>query len=189
MIKNVAVLIDFWVYKNSGLDLFTALVHKKWVEEINTNKTIDTVIVASYDVIKKEWKTPTALDTRKFVGSDNWNKKIKNIDYDKMFNGRRDHLTNPEVWRLTKTKNVYTIHYPWEFPNIDEIQLVYMYGAAWDICVRDRPLGYNFWLHKTKAKVMLTKNSCKFSNQTYVDFDAIPTVQKVQDNLYEMIRM
>ena len=186
--KNIAVLIDLWTLADGSLDLLTKATHKKWITDVES-KDIDTVIVATYDVCDKEWTHPIAQTTKQFVGENNWNNKVKNIQYDQVFNHREDHITNPEVWRLTQTKNLYTIHYPWEFPNIDEIQSVYMYGAAWDICVRHRPLGFDFWLQKTKSKILLPKNSCKFSNQTYVDFDAIPTVQKVQDNLYQMERM
>ena len=186
--KNIAVLIDFWTLADGTIDLFTKNTHNKWIKDIEA-KDVDTVIVATYDVSEKEWTSPVAESTKKLVGKHNWDKKIENIAYDQVFNYKDEHITNPEVWRLTQTKNAYTIHYPWEFPNIDEIQSIYMYGAAWDICVRHRPLGFDFWLQKTKSKILLPKNSCKFSNQTYVDFDAIPTVHKVQDNLYEMERM
>ena len=188
--KKIAVLIDCWKTLDEPLDSMSVNTTKSWLADIES-RDIDTVIVATYDVIDQEWKTPSALETRKFVGPLSWNKKIDSIRMDKLFNGRKDHITNPIVWNLTKSKKVYTIHYPWEFPfdTIKNISEVYMYGQAWDICVKERPLGYDFWLRKTYANVMLTKESCKFSNKTYVDYDAIPTTKKVKDDVWQMIRM
>ena len=55
--------------------------------------------------------------------------------------------------------------------------------------INEGPLGYDFWLHNTKAKMMLAKDSCKFSNSTYVDYNCIPNVTKIKDDVWEMIRM
>jgi hypothetical protein len=189
-VNKVAILIDFWKTVNEGIDPISKRDMKKWINDVKT-KDIDTVIVATYDAVLEEWQTPVALNTKEFVGKDNWNKKIDKIRLDKVFNNRRDHITNPDVWRLTKTKKLYTIHYPWEIPAqmLENISEVYMYGQAWDICVKSRPLGYDFWLHNTKAKIMLAKDSCKFSNSTYVDYNCIPNIVKLKDDVWEMIRM
>lgn len=188
--NKIAVLIDCWKTVDQPLDLMSIKTTKGWLADVDS-RDIDTVIVATYDVIDLEWKTPFAIDTRKFVGASNWNKKIESIRFDKTFNGRNDHITNPAVWELAKSKKIFTIHYPWEFPAgiVENINEVYMYGQAWDVCVKERPLGYDFWLHKTNANILLTNKSCKFSNKTYVDYDAIPTTKKVKDNVWQMIRM
>lgn len=188
--NKIAILIDFWKTVNEGINPISKRVMKKWIDDVQT-KDIDTVIVATYDAVLEEWHTPVALNTKKFVGKDNWNKKIDNIRLDKVFNNRRDHITNPDVWRLTKTKKLYSIHYPWEIPVeiLKNISEVYMYGQAWDICVKSRPLGFDFWLHNTKARIMLAKDSCKFSNSTYVDYDCIPYLTKIKDDVWEMTRM
>lgn len=188
--KKIAVLVDCWQTVDETVPLSDVKTIKRYLKDIQS-RDIDTVIVATYDVVALEWQTPVALDTEEFVGKDNWNKKINNIRSDKVFNNRKDHITNPDVWRLTKTKKLYTIHYPWEIPAqmLENISEVYMYGQAWDICVKSRPLGYDFWLHNTKAKIMLAKDSCKFSNSTYVDYNCIPNITKIKDDVWEMIRM
>jgi hypothetical protein len=38
---------------------------------------------------------------------------------------------------------------------------VFFFGMAWDICVKDRPLGYDYWLENTLANLYFDPKGVK----------------------------
>ena len=58
-----------------------------------------------------------------------------------------------DIFQKSKSASTgFSLHYPFEFP-IHNIDCVYMFGCAYDICVKYRPIGYKFWDRQTNCKV------------------------------------
>ena len=170
--KNVAILIDFW-YNDSGSHSTNdeAWIIKDVINRINKTKEIDTVAISSGEICLEELQNdPICLYTQSKFPK-NWRKKTSRIIRESR-RTKRYLKTHPQLLNKNNFRQdleIYSLHYPFEFP-IHHMDSVYMFGSAYDICVKYRPIGYKFWDRQTECKVYFLDRSCKFSNSTFVDF-------------------
>lgn len=175
--KNVAILIDFW-YKNSGSHSTNdeAWIIKDVINRINETKEIDTVAISTGEICLEELQNNSICLHTKSKFPKNWKKKT-NLILKESSRTKRKCRTHPQLLNKNNFRQdleLFSLHYPFEFP-IHNIDCVYMFGCAYDICVKYRPIGYKFWDRQTNCKVYFFDRSCKFSNNTFVNFKTAGT--------------
>jgi hypothetical protein len=173
--KNIAIIIDAWTCPSCHIASHTHDWMQNTIELIAQNQTIDSVILASYD-IANEFNSDTIWYTnfKKF----NYSKAFTNpIVQHEMAGGIQhpdmpttDCRGNTPLIKMKKCINRRTciclLHYYWpdKFQiaafhpyqlTLAGIENVYFFGEAWDICVMDRPLGYNWWIEFTDKNLFV----------------------------------
>ena len=162
--KNIAIIIDAWTCPSCHIASHTHDWMQNTIELISQNQTIDSVILASYD-IANEFNSDTIWYTnfKKFNLGDLFANMI--IAYDLQHN-----LTHPKLASKLRHKEqqthwqILTHRWPDKFQiaafhpyqlSLSTIRNVYFFGASWDICVMHRPLGYNWWIEFTDKNLFV----------------------------------
>ena len=181
--KNIAIIIDCWSHNYvladdppGSLPWNHDLMHRNIISLISVNQSIDTVILASHEISLDEFNSNTIWYTnfKKF----NYSKAFTNpIVQHEMAGGIQhpdmpttDCRGNTPLIKMKKCINRRTciclLHYYWpdKFQiaafhpyqlTLAGIENVYFFGEAWDICVMDRPLGYNWWIEFTDKNLFV----------------------------------
>jgi hypothetical protein len=173
---DLIVIIDNWKFKPDGT-VVSGLLSKNIIEFIERTPTIKTAVLASYSCSAELFSDTVWYNNRKF----------QNSDYDAYV--KQDYLSNISMNRQTweamlnyKNTSLYQI----AMRNISEltgyinntkIENIYIAGAAWEICVRDRPLGY-INIHKNFPNInikvdtscVVDVNSNRPNLDTYADW-------------------
>lgn len=160
--KNIAIIIDCWSH---NYDPPGNLLHRNIISLISVNQSIDTVILATHEISPDEFNSDTIWYTnfKKFNLGDLFANMI--IAYDLQHN-----LTHPKLASKLRHKEqqthwqILTHWWPDKFQiaafhpyqlTLAGIENVYFFGEAWDICVMDRPLGYNWWIEFTDKNLFV----------------------------------
>lgn len=175
--KNIAVIIDCW----EGRPHFASNIIAD-LQKLLDN--LDTVILSSYCITKEE-----------YFGKSRWYKNTKAL-IPKYFNQNWQFLentfTDDDIRRETqelffdlKLKGVdqLAIHTPTFLPLID-IKNVFLFGAAFDLCVQDRPMGAKSWMSYRK-NIFYTSKGVIFSNGSAVDFTTLPEYAFYDEDIVE----
>ena len=190
---SMAILIDFWnpVGPKKRVD--------DTIEFLSTNNTIKTVVLSSYDSSiellfynrsiwfqnRKEWyeNSPMSVKDRSILED---KENIKNLS-----NNRR---TDPSILKY-HNPNQYQIamFQYWEIEYYlsihPEIKNVYIFGSAWEDCVKYRPLGYLELSHLQLRNVnILTHTNLVRTNQsTCPDLSSDRHWINVEGNVYKYL--
>ena len=143
---------DWWVYRNI-------------IKFINDTDSIKTVVLATYDLQSQEFdsNTPWYVNSRKLIGQEVVEKK-KQFYY--KINQEIETTFDPILnWNTSKYQ--IALHLLWEldmFIDIRRIQQItfdniYMCGESWDMCVANRPIGYEALFGHVKSNI-LVKDNC-----------------------------
>mgnify|MGYP007047361172 FL=1 len=169
---NVAVIIDCYSPGEGKRSTSLESYHYNIIDSINRLK-LDRVYLASYDIDPNELYQDNVFytNTKNILNKEQWYAKEHFIKQPIRTSRKlttcpiilNEKLYHPSIEKLTA-------HIPSEINDMQEIDKVYMFGVAYDVCLMTRPLGIPFWLDD-KKDVRVTKNSTKYANQTYVDFN------------------
>ena len=167
--KNIAIIIDCWSH---NYDPPGNLLHRNIISLISVNQSIDTVILASHEISPDEFNSDTIWYTnfKKF----NYSKAFTNpIVQHEMAGGIQhpdmpttDYRGNTTDFQTEQRTCICLLHHYWpdKFQiaafhpyqlTLAGIENVYFFGEAWDICVMDRPLGYNWWIEFTDKNLFV----------------------------------
>ena len=183
---SIAILIDLWESPNKT----------KWQNLLNflndpESNSIETIILASYNCYDE--------------GNTVWH-----WNYDKTFNGTNRTLIDLHFMQRYFNKNFrpYTVQHTqplilnyvnpnkfqiamlwgWEFEYYlsknPHIKNVYVFGQAWDICVKNRPLGYDALLEIPNINILTKLDYVKLEDRRYPNLDNDPNWYHVVDNIY-----
>ena len=61
---------------------------------------------------------------------------------------------------------------------LEKIKEVFFFGFAWDICVKIRPLGYDFWFDKTNANLYFDPAGTNLAHATTDIFEKYSSSKK-----------
>ena len=167
--KNIAIIIDCWGKYQIP---YNYPLHHNIINLISANQSIDTVILASYQISPDEFNTNNL-----------WYINFKNFNYSKAF-------TNPivqnEMYGSLQHPDLHIIDYQTErrtcncilhkvWPDkfqvaafhphqlkLDSIENIYFFGEAWDICIRKRAMGYTWWIENTNTNLFVYRDGVRF---------------------------
>jgi len=147
---SIAILIDCW---SNCSDKF---LYKRIAYIINNNPNIKTVVLASYNCRREREVSDSVwyLNYNNFfIKEHQHSRKIKDLEhihrhYEKQDTKFPNEDTDPYILNY-KNPEKFQIAMKWRW-ELDlylekhpEIKNIYMFGIAWDICVKVRPLGYD----------------------------------------------
>ena len=186
--KNIAIIIDCWKDKGGywgskrawveqhdiGVPHGNFPLHHNIINLISANQSIDTVILASYQISPDEFNTNTL-----------WYINFKNFNYSKTFTnpivktemcralkypglnppddtseGSKQRTCNCILHKVWSDKFQIAAFHPHQL-ELDNIKNVYFFGEAWDICVRKRAMGYTWWIENTNTNLFVYRNGIK----------------------------
>jgi len=164
---SMAILIDCW--KN---DSFIPSVYGRIIKFIDNNKNIKTVVLASYNCSKEREISDSSwyLNYNNFfLKSQQNSRKIKDLEivhrfYEKYNTKHPTENTEPNILNYKNTeKYQIAMRWRWELDLYleahQEIKNIYVFGMAWDMCVKDRPLGYDSLSELPNVNIM-TNTTC-----------------------------
>lgn len=140
MERNAAILIDCW---HESPAFVPSLVFYNWIKLfVQCNKSIDTVILATYDCKYQEYKSDNQWynNSKELLSVDRYNEKTN-----KLFNYKNHQTTDARFLNWNSGKTQIAMHHEWELEKYleqNKLDNIYMCGRAWESCVADRPLGY-----------------------------------------------
>jgi hypothetical protein len=176
---SLAILIDCWYFPNSfpNTVLFSNIL--KFIE----SPFIKTVVLASYD-------SPIEFLNSNTVWYQNYNKlfgKLVGIDENGTIKRTDPCILNyvsPNKFQIAMNYQQELDHYLKLNP---EIKNVYVLGAAWEECVKKRPLGY-LQLAKSNIENILTHTGCVLNmNVSNPDLRNDQDWQHVENNIWQYI--
>ena len=164
---SMVILIDCW--KN---DSFIPSVYGRITQCIDNNTNIKTVVLASYNC-RKEREISNSLwylnYNNFFIKSQQHSRKIKDLEivhqfYEKYNTAHPNENTEPNILNYKNTEKFQiAMRWRWELDlyleAYQEIKNIYVFGMAWDMCVKDRPLGYDSLSELPNINI-LTNTTC-----------------------------
>ena len=188
--KNIAIIIDAWATNNLLADRDIPV---RIIDLISQNQTIDSVILASYD-IANEFISQTIWYTnfKKFNLSDLFTNTdfiddLKNNFTHPKFVGKLsylEHQTHPQILnKIWSDKFQIAVFHPCQL-NLDSIKNVYFFGMAWDVCVMSRPLGWRWWIDFTDKNLFVYVKGVGWDNK---DIDKTMWLEQ-EEELYQFAR-
>ena len=164
---SMVILIDCW--KN---DSFIPSVYGRITQCIDNNTNIKTVVLASYNC-RKEREISNSLwylnYNNFFIKSQQHSRKIKDLEivhqfYEKYNTAHPNENTEPNILNYKNTEKFQiAMRWRWELDLYleahQEIKNIYVFGMAWDMCVKDRPLGYDSLSELPNVNI-LTNTTC-----------------------------
>ena len=164
---SIAILIDCW--KN---DSFIPSVYGRITQYIDNNTNIKTVVLASYNC-RKEREISNSIWYLNyndfFIKSKQHSRKIKDLEivhqfYEKYNIAYPNENTEPNILNYKNTEKFQiAMRWRWELDlyleEHQEIKNIYVFGMAWDMCVKDRPLGYDSLSELPNVNI-LTNTTC-----------------------------
>lgn len=189
---SVAVLIDCWDLPNQRGEP----LHKRILSFIENTPAIKTIILASYDC-HAEQETSSSIWYQNY---DSW--FVKNLKSQELRDLLDQHRKDEIIYRSVKTDpvvlnyvhpDIFQIAMKWPceleyyLSNISaDIENIYIFGSAWSICVRNRPLGYES-LSKLPNVNILTNTNCVIDmGLVAVDLSNDPNWDKVDGDTYRL---
>jgi hypothetical protein len=163
---SLAILIDCW----HGSPPWPNLHHPAILSYIEKNQSIKTVVLASYNCREEQNSGNTIWyqNYNKFFMHSNL-RKIRDLECIHRQHNQRDtrfpnEITNPLILNYVNIdKFQISMLWMWELEYYLElnpdIKNIYVFGAAWEECVKKRPLGYEA-LKELKNINIMTKQSC-----------------------------
>jgi hypothetical protein len=164
---SIAVLIDCWEHDDTN----SIELYKNIVSVLNELDSIKTVVLSSYHRKKKKELNSIWHHNR----NDYFCKKYKNCKKiqdlsevhryfeDKKFTNKHCITDNSILNYINADKLQIAMHWRWELDlylsNNPDISNIYVFGSAWEECIKTRPLGYDS-LSEIKDINILTNITC-----------------------------
>jgi hypothetical protein len=143
---GIAILVDCWSH------LSDQIYNKTWANIENTikEKNIQTVVLATHEYdITTHWPTEWFINTHDifFNGNHNRDSWVKSLPYSIGSAADYCYQTAPDILNLKTHALKLMLHdsnqLKWYLKNITpHITNIWYFGCHWDICLKDRPIGY-----------------------------------------------
>jgi hypothetical protein len=149
------------------------------ISMINKRLDIDTVILSTYAIGFDELfsNNPFYKNSYKILDDEFKTRKIKASQIEKFSTNRKTSNIILDTSLYRDDLKFVAHHYPYEF-DYQKLKAVFFFGKAWDQCIRTRPLGVNFWAeHSPNTTTCFLPRSCRYSNDTYVNFTKFESFQ------------
>jgi len=186
---SVAILIDFWVRADRVIN-----ENARAFFDNPESESIETVVLASYNCYDENnslwhWNYNTVFNSpgRKQTLVDlHFMQKFFNENY-RPYTIERTH---PKILNyVNHNKFQIAMHWGWEFEYYlslnPHIKNVYVFGQAWEECVRIRPLGYESLLQIPNINVLTKLNCVKLENgYEYPNMNDYPCWEQLKDDIY-----
>jgi hypothetical protein len=153
--NDLIVIIDNWKFKPDG-SASSGKVSNNILKFIQSNPNIKTVILASSscskelfsDTIWYKNRRNSIVDYNIYVYEDYINNLHRNLEtYEGLL-----HYVNPNFFQIAMREIDELVRYV----NNTDVANIYVSGAAWEICVKDRPLGYvNIQQHFSNINILV----------------------------------
>jgi len=138
---DLIVIIDNWKFKPNGI-IVSGLLSKNIIEFIEQTPSIKTAVLASYSCSNELFSDTVWYNNRKLHHSD-YDAYIQQ-DYESNLKENKQtwevmlNYTNSSLFQIAMRDIDELVRYV----NNTDVANIYVSGAAWEICVKDRPLGY-----------------------------------------------
>jgi hypothetical protein len=172
-LPSIAILIDCWkspIENSSSKKCFNNIINF-----LDTTASITTVVLATYNCNTERY-TPDSIwaDNNMSLFTNPIRKKIIDLKlaFDLLYansnNNFKSEQTDPIIWNyLNPSKYQVAMYWWWELEYYlllhPEVKNIYFFGAAWEQCVRNRPLGYKSILEEGTDLNILTNKNCILS--------------------------
>lgn len=157
--NDLIVIIDNWKYRPDG-KVVTGKLSTNIIAFIERTPNISTAVLASYSC-SKELFSDTVWYLNRKQSIENYEEYVHddymtNIDRNlQTWEGMLDYV-NPSIFQIAM-RNIEELN---GYVQKHDIKNIYMSGAAWEICVRNRPLGYEN-IHRNNPSInLLVDTSC-----------------------------
>lgn len=183
--SDLIVIIDNWKYKPDGT-LVTGKLSRNIINFIESTPNIKTAVLASYSCSRELFSdTVWYLNRKKFA--ENYEEYVFE-DYQTNLNrnmqtweGMLDYV-NPSIFQIAM-RNIEELN---RYLKKHKIENIYMSGAAWDICVKNRALGYENIYKNNPSINLLADISCIVdSNSQPPDMTDYINWVNVSETLYQ----
>lgn len=166
---SLAILIDCWDLSALPLERSTAAdtLSNNILEFINKTDVIETVVLSSYDC-ESETTASTELwyQNRDLIYGHPYQKD----------NSNKERKTSPYILSyVNPCKFQIAMHQLWELKlylsKNSHIKNIYVLGIAWDICIRNRPLGVDNLKQLSGVNILTNINCVLTSSFVYPSID------------------
>lgn len=185
MIADLIVIIDNWKYKPDGTEV-SGLLSQRIINFIETHSNISTAVLSSYSCSEELFSNTVWYDNRR-QNIRNYDDYVQS-DYDlnlsrnmKTWEGML-HYVNPSIFQIAM-RDIQELS---SYTKSNIINNIYMSGVAWDICVKNRPLGYEN-IHRYIPEVnLLVDTTCILDSYGNTpDMSLYPKWKNVSNTLYQ----
>jgi hypothetical protein len=183
--NDLLIIIDNWYRKPDG-SLVTGNLSKNIIYFIEHNPNIKTVVLASYSCSHELFSNTIWYQNRKAT-VDNYEEQVNddylsNLKYNMATWEGLLNYVNPDIFQIAMRDMRELLTYV----ESNNIKNIFMSGVAWEICVKDRPLGYvNIHRHLPKINLFVDINCILDQHAKVPDMTLFSQWNKISDTLYE----
>lgn len=190
---SIAIIIDYWELP------VQSLLHETIVDYIDNDPNIKTVVLSSYNCVhelthdKSVWYT----NHRALFGMGSRLRKIRELSHVHLMHMVRDKTYPPEkthpyiLHYVNHSKFQIAMHWAWQLEHYlflnPEIKNVYVFGTAWDVCVKVRTLGYLALTEIQNINILTNVKCVQSDDKTHPNLDLDPDWVKVSEDTYQYI--
>jgi hypothetical protein len=191
---SIAILIDFWERsdKKKGQNLLNFLNDSK-------SNSIETIVLSSYNCYEEKNTIWHWNYSNTFNSTNKRTRTLIDLHFMQQYFNENHHPntvehTDPAILNyVNSNKFQIAMLWGWEFEYYlsknPHIKNVYVFGQAWEICVRIRPLGYEALLEIPNINILTKLDCVKLEDghrQPNLDID--PNWEFVKDDIYRYKR-
>jgi hypothetical protein len=192
---SLVILIDYW----------QRMLPRFWVDDtitfLNTTDTIKTVVLATYNSRSELFFQPKSIWHRNrkewYEKASTWANDMSILEYKRGITYNKDNnyknsQTDSEILEYCNpSQHQIAMLQFWEIEYYlslrPEIKNIYVLGSLWELCVRNRPIGY-LALSKLQNVNILTHNKLvRAKGSKYPDLSNNPHWIKVEGNVYKYL--
>jgi len=175
--SNIAIIIDVWKYNSNLTTIFKPRLANNIVNFLNSGK-IDVAVLASYD-----------CEIEIFSNNVWYKKKSKRfLQYTQQKNNPNKQQTQDMLLNYTNTKiQQLAMRHMSDFKKIvNDHSQIYMCGAAWNLCVKNRDLGYiNVQKHFPSIPIFVDINTVSEQSNNMPNMANYPNWIIVSQDIYK----
>lgn len=185
--NDLIVIIDNWKFKPNGA-IVSGLLSKNIIEFIEQTPSIKTAVLASYSCSNELFSDTVWYNNRKLHHSeyDTYvqqdyasNLKENKQTWEVMLN-----YTNSSLFQIAMRDIDELVRYV----NNTGVANIYVSGAAWEICVKDRPLGYvNIQRHFSNINILVDTTCVVDANSNHPNMNEYNDWKQLSNTLYQYI--
>ena len=197
---SLAVLIDCWDRPINPLHKIPSSDIRRNILSFIDSSNINTVVMASYSCpsdmrAQNIWNNNYhKLFNSSEVPNDIFDLYQSHLGSSEHLNGQDEEHTHQDILKYyNRTKFQISMLWLWELKYYlkinPEIKNIYVFGAVWEICVKDRPLGY-LSLSNLEGINILTDTRCvkTIASTEYLDLSQDKNWIQLDDTIYKFTR-
>jgi len=195
-LPSIAILIDCW--KSPSLDIDAERCYHGITNFLDNTDSIKTIVLASYNCKTEHEKGESIwYQNNRLMCKQSTRKKIPHLRYAHDYLNRYNNKnlieeTNPIILNyINPNKHQISMLWWWELEYYlllhPEIKNIYFFGAAWEICVRTRSLGYEaVFEERPDLNILTNEQFVMFEDHSLpqVDLSNDPDWVQIEGNTY-----